>query len=461
MIKTSLLRAALVALALGTSACGSTIPPYTVNVKPRLDNIRPPRSIAFVRDDVPLGGLRSAIDGAVGETVAGKKKTSLLGRDLEIDWRLARKPVVLRAEPGGLAMEIILAGKVAAHGDGVKCHADDVTVTFRTEARPGLKPNGDIGFAHFDWKPKTHANLRCDGIPIPADTVIDAVTQPLLHALATGVGKIELPTGSFVKKALDQIRPARPLKLGGKNEDVCLDLAPDALVLSPVGGSGETMKLKVGVEVAPRIVLGACPPSGAAAKQPSVVAKNVPLKDHFEIQVAVAVPYTELTTLVTPSLKGKRFGNSDHGVEVDAIEIGDASGRTLVHLTVHGSLDGDIYLWGTPTIVEEKGRFHLRIPDLQVAVESRSILERIGLAVWKAVGGGLEGILKEKLTMDVTDKLAQARAGLTGRRVLTEGPPKPVLTTNLESIRAGEATSKPGVMILMPVLVGTADFAVE
>ena len=87
--------------------------------------------------------------------------------------------------------------------------------------------------------------------------------------------------------------------------------------------------------------------------------------------------------------------------------------------------------------------------------------QRIGLALWEAVGGGLEGVLKKSLSMDVTDKLADARKGMSGRHVLAAGPPTPVLTTSLDKIRAGEASSKPGVMILMPVLIGTAEFAVE
>lgn len=217
------------------------------------------------------------------------------------------------------------------------------------------------------------------------------------------------------------------------------------------------MTLKLGVEVAPRVVLGKCPPSGAAAKQPSVLAKNIPLADHFEVQTAVAIPYTELTQLLKPHLVGKRFGNADHGVVVDKVEAGDTNGRTLVHLVVHGSLDGDIYLWGTPTLVEEKGRFILKMPDLQVAAESKSILQNIGLALWNAVGGGLQGVLSEKLRMDVTDKLTEARKAMTTRHELPPGAPKAVLSTTLSRIDAKAATSKPGVMILWPTLVGSAE----
>jgi hypothetical protein len=132
-----------------------------------------------------------------------------------------------------------------------------------------------------------------------------------------------------------------------------------------------------------------------------------------------------------------------------------------VHLVVHGALDGDLYLWGTPAVLQEGGRYVVRIPDLQTAVESRSLLERIGLAVWQAVGGGLEGVLKDKLHLDVTDKINDAKGAMSGRKVLAAGPPTPVLTTSLEGIKVGDATSRPGVMILWPVLTGSADFAVE
>jgi hypothetical protein len=442
------------------AGCGPSIPPYTVNVPPRLDDIRPPRSIVFVRDELPLGGLQRAIDRAVGDETAGKKRAHTLGRDVDITWRLRRKPIVLRGEPRGLAFEITLAGEIGAHGGPVRCHADDARITLRAEARPELRPNGDLGLEHFDWKPKTHADLRCEGIPMPVDKVVNVVVEPLARALSIGLSKIELPTAALVRKALDAMRPPRRFALG-KDEDGCLDLAPDALVLSPMRGGGSALPLKLGVEVAPRLVVGKCPPSGAAAKQPRVLAKNVPLADHFTLQTAVAIPYAELTRIVKPGLVGKRFGSASQGVVVDDVEIGDTRGRTLVHLGVHGALDGDLYLWGTPTVLEDKGRYVLRIPDLEVAAESRSLLQRIGLALWEAVGGGLKGALKDKLHMDVTDKIKGAQKAMTGRKVLANGPPSVVLTTSLDKIRVGAAASRPGVMILMPVLAGSAEFAVE
>lgn len=442
------------------TACGPAVPPYTVNVPPRLDDIRPPRSIVFVRDDLPLTGLQKAIDGALGDTLASTKKAHIFGRDVEIAWRFDRKPVVFRAERAGLVLEVPLVGNIGVHADSVRCRDEDAAIVLRAEAQPALKPNGNIGFDHFDWKPKVRAELKCAGLPLPVDKAVSFVVDPIARALSLGLSKIELPTGPLVEKALDELRAPRKMPFA-KRQEACLDLAPDALVLSPVTGGGSAMPLKLGVEVAPRVVVGKCPPSGAAAKQPKVVAKNVPLGDHFELQTAFAIPYLELTKMVRPSLVGKRFGDADHGVVVDTVEIGDTQGRTLVHLTVHGALDGDLYLWGTPTMVEEKGRVIMRIPDLKVAAESRSILQNIGLALWSAVGGGLEGALKDKLHMDMTAEIEDAKKAMTGSHALLPGAQKPALVTNLTRIHAKDATSKPGVMVLWPVLAGTAELAVQ
>jgi hypothetical protein len=177
--------------------------------------------------------------------------------------------------------------------------------------------------------------------------------------------------------------------------------------------------------------------------------------------VAVAVAYDELAAKAAPALKGKRFGDADHGVVVDAIELGDASGRLLAKLTVHGALDGDLYLWGTPVIVQEKGRYLLRVPDLQVAVETKSILQKIALGLWNAVGDGLAGVLKEKLVLDVTDKLGQARTAMSGRKELSVGPVTTVLTTKLDKIKPGDVTSRAGALVVQPVLIGNAEVAFE
>jgi hypothetical protein len=459
--------AAVALLALSTAVgCHSAIPPYSVNVPPRLDDVRPPRSVVFVHDELPLAGLNDAIGRAVPPEVSGTRRANVANvADVDVAYHLTRRPIALGGGPGGPEIEVALAGNVSAQSLFVHCQANDVTVSFHAGARPALRPSGDVGFERLDWRPSVHGNLRCDGLAVPLDSVIDAVVRTLADALAKAARSVDLPTAPFVRQALDELRAPRtfPLDANDPKSIVCLDLAPDAIVLAPLAAQGGAVALKLGAEVAPRVVLGPCPASGAPTGDPSpAIAKNVALPDHFAVAIDVAVPYADLAPLVAPAVVGHRFGDEDHGVTVDAIELADSNGRALAHLTAHGTVDGDVYLWGTPTVVQENGRFFVTVPDVQVAVESRSVLERMGLSAWQAAGGDLTSAVRDHLKLDVTDRIAQARAALTGRRELPkQGAITPVLSTTIDRIEPGAVTSKPGVLVLQPVLVGGADLALR
>jgi hypothetical protein len=447
-------------LAAVLGACEPAVPVHTIDVPPRLADERPPRSVAFVRDDVPLGGLRDAIERAIPPLVEGAKALSLPGlRDAEVTYRLERRPVVLHAEPSGLSLEVALVGPVSFRAGDVRCQAPSGGLSFLVATRPALRPGGELSLDHLDWKPVVHGTLLCGVIPVPLGAALGLALEPLARALVQGVQKIEIPLGPAIRAGLAALRTPQTIALGGKGGEACLDLDPGAAVLAPVGGAGEAMTLKLGVDVAPRVTLGACPANADTGSSPGdrVLVRTVPLQDHFEIAVAVAVPYTNLEARATPAVVGHRFGEGDRSVTIDAVDLGDAQGRALARVRVHGALNGDIYLWGTPEVIEQAGRFTLKVPDLQVAVESRSVLEKIGLWLWQLAGGGLEGLLREKLSLDVTDRIQEARAALSGRHEL--GPGAPVLTTALDKIRPGTVTSRAGALVLYPTLVGRADLS--
>lgn len=448
------------ALLASTAACQPAVPPHTVDVPPRLADVRPPRSVAFVRWDVPLGGLRASIQGAIPEELSGSRKTRLLGiRELEVSWHLRRRPVSLRAERQGLVLEVALLGEIDVHGDGIKCAAADAGVVFHVDTSPTLRPGGELAFDHLRWQPRVQGNLVCGEIPVPLAPLLDKAVEPLAGALARGVEQLRIPLGPGLAAGLDAIRKPRPIRLGDKDAEACLDLDPSRFVLAPVGGAGGEMTLKLGVDVAPRVTLGKCSDEVGPAHAGALVAV-VPLDDRFEVSAAVAVPHAELAARAARELVGKRFGEGGDAITLDGLSLGDASGRVLVEVPIHGKLNGTLYLWGTPTVTEQGGRFLLHVPDLQVALESRSLLQELLLVAWQLKDGGLPAMMRSKLTLDVTDRLAAARAALSGRHEL--GPPtNAVLTTELSRIAPGVATSIPGALVLSPVLGGRAELTLE
>ena len=440
--------------------CQSAIPPYTVNVPPRLVDLRPPRSVAIVHGDVPLDGARAAIERAIPHDVTGSKKMNLLViQNVDISWHLVRHPVVLKAEKDGLGLEIALLGEVGAQGDGIRCHAGDAGVVFSVEAAPTLTSGGDVALDHLKWKPDLRGKLDCGPVNVPLGDILNAIVEPLAGALAKGVEQIHVPMGGQLESALGALKTPQSLKLGD-GTDACMDLDPAQFVLSPVGGAGSEMNLKAGVDVAPRVVLGACVAGAAATPHPGPLVRVQPLKDQFDVAVDLAVPYTDLQTLAAPQLVGHHFGDSDHTVTVESFEAGDASGHVLARMAIRGALTGMLYMWGTPAITQEGDRWILTVPDLHTAVESQSFATQLALVVLEFKDGGLENLLKSKLRLDVTDKINNARTALSQSRTVSAGPPQVTMSTKAVKILPGQVGSREGALVAQPIVSGQAEVSV-
>ena len=258
-----------------------------------------------MRGDVPLDGVRGAIERAIPVNVTGSRKMNVLAlHDVDVSWRLARHPVVLRAERDGLVLEIAILGEVGLQGEGVRCHANDAGVVFRVATSPTLRPGGELALDHLQWKPELRGTLQCGLFPVPVGALGDAIVEPLAGALAKGVEQIRIPMGPALEAALAALRTPRTLKLGEKEGEACLDLDPTQFVLSPVGGAVGEMTLKIGVDVAPRVTLDRCPATSASGSTHEAALVRVqPLRDEFDVALAVAVPYAEIEALVAPQLE--------------------------------------------------------------------------------------------------------------------------------------------------------------
>jgi hypothetical protein len=443
------------------------VPPFTIDASPRVVDVRPPRSVAFARDDLSIAGLRSAVEGALPAEVAGKTKMKLLGlREVTVSWHLTRRTVALRAEASGLVLEASLLGSLTVEGEGVHCRAQDAGMTFALATQPALRGDADLALDHLVIKPVPRGTLVCGDVPIPLGPLLERATTPLAGALVKGVSQIRLPLGPVVRAGLDAPGKPRALTLGREGKgalgarEACLDLDPAALVIAPVGGAGELLTLKVGFDVAPRVTLGACPAAASVTRAARPMVEVRRLDDRFEIAVAVAVSHADLRARAAPALVGKRFGEGDRTVVIEDLDLGDASGYALARVRVSGALNGTLYLWGAPTVAKEGERWMLRVPDLHASLATRSLLERVGLALWKLQDGGLEPMLRAALALDITDRLAEARAALSGIHELTREPLLVTLTTTVTSLRPGEVASRPGLLLVNPILAGHAELSV-
>jgi hypothetical protein len=243
---------------------------------------------------------------------------------------------------------------------------------------------------------------------------------------------------------------------------------PSALVLAPpsaVEGNAKLISVRIGLDVEPRVNLGDCPKEQSPPPK-SLTVRQEALGEEFAVQVAVAVPTQDLTNQLGPQLVGKKLGSAAQSLLVQGVEVGDASGRVLLRLDVAGIYTGALYLWGTPQLRSEGGRQILHVPDLQVAAESSSRLERLKVGLYELIEGNLADKVRPHLQLDVTDKLGQVQKALSGTLKVQGGSWQNVaqqvgvsqvaLQTDLVQVLPLAVESRPGVVVAYVLLRGRA-----
>ena len=232
--------------------------------------------------------------------------------------------------------------------------------------------------------------------------------------------------------------------------------------------AAHTVSVRLGLDVEPRLNLGDCPSGGSPPLQ-SLTVRQEALGEEFGVQVAVAVPATDLTQLLRPQLVGKRLGSSAQSLLVQGVEVGDASGRVLLRLDVAGIYTGSLFLWGTPQLQTEGGRQILHVPDLQVATESTSRLQDLKVSLYELIEGNLADKVRPHLRLDVTERLTAVQQSLSGTLRLQGGAWQSVapvaqavgvsqvaLQTELSQVLPLAVEAKPGVVVVYVLLRGRA-----
>ena len=443
-----------------TVACQPTIPHYTVHVPPRLSlQSRPERSVVLFRGDLPLDDLGRAIEKSIPPRVNGRGQVNvpILG-EVEAKWDLERQPVSVQAQDGRLGIEVALLGKISVAARGYTCRSERAGLALHGSAKPAIHSSGELALDGFQLEPRPSGDLNCNGFLLPSGAIMEAILSLVAKGLGLVVERVHVPLGPFIRQGLEELSKPHPVTLPPNQQKGCIDLDAGALVLAPLDGEANRMKVKVGLDVAPVITLGDCLFVPSSFERKNVFVRTVPLEDSFRLEVSIAVPYREIEERVVPLAVGRDIGNSENAVRIDTLELGDASGHVLVRVGVSGALSGIVYLWGTPTITEKNGRFFLTVPDLRASVETQSALQRFKLGVWALHDGGLSKYLRDKISFDVTDRINEIRNAINqlGKRELVSAGPKLKLNFALERIIAGSVTSSEGTLLLRPVLIGSA-----
>jgi Domain of unknown function (DUF4403) len=222
------------------------------------------------------------------------------------------------------------------------------------------------------------------------------------------------------------------------NSQICLYPEPTEVRFGRLEGTLQRAVLQSSARVFPIAILEQrC---RAPRVGPDRISTEQPAREpHFQLETQVPIPYDHVARAIEESLfrtpipleKGLL---GEKTAVVDRIKAEHAAGKVLITLQTNGDLQGPLYYWGTPRL---EGRY-LTIPDLQMDLETRKVLEERKSGLSKKLDGALREKLIRAARIDLSDDVTATKRALSGPHKgdaflldleLTQGKPERVYAT--------------------------------
>ena len=265
-----------------------------------------------------------------------------------------------------------------------------------------------------DWKVNAEvyymglSDLLSDKIGIgpltikPRD-IVEGITNPLQRTLSELLSKKlndQFPLKSQVAKVWTTSQ--KPI-LVDKNYSAWLKITPEELLLYPLYAQNNLVKLSVGLKSIAEVNVGPEPPLRAPVPLPNL--KLASGADRvFRVALNTDLYYKDLLAIAAPLLLNKELGSDGKSVIIKEMELYGNGDHLVVRVAVAGSLDGIFYLTCRPLFNSKTNVFS--VEDVEFDMETKSLLLRS--ADW-FLHGVIRSKIQEKLNMDLTQKLTQAR----------------------------------------------------
>ncbi len=424
----SLLWSLITMIAAGaTSGCGTARTfalypsrPPNAAAPPAVD---PPPSRIVLHATVARAALEHALDDAVPKTGAGT--FPLLGSERSYTWQ--REPFVIQFRNGRLLIDTRAKATVQLLGTSQELNLE----------------------LHIDTEPVVNASyqarLQSPEVRVTSPDTRLRVAQSLAGALDkirdTILGTLRDFTYDL-KPLLDETyqRVSRPIDLPLGDAHGCAQLSVLGVEAGPTV-LADGIEKDLALVIAPSITLP-CAATGPPPPIPPLAnVANVP-SGPFTVEVPVAARYAELERAMGLAFTdGKLFFSKEFpSLYLEKPGIYASRDQLVVKLHIGGrvkkgaidtTLDGDLYMVGHPTVVDNE----IRVPDLEPTIDTRSFLLRLAASL---NGDDIRDQAREALHLDIGDRLRQVRDKLSTE--LSFGnttPPPPTATTAMGCVRAG------------------------
>jgi len=387
----------LCALLLGCTRFGPVYPPRPPERPSPLVPESVPSRISL-HASVTAAGLRQALDAAVPAT--GDGSVSLLAGDRAYHWR--REPLDVSFAGG----RVIARTRVAVTIEMPITNLE-TAFTVASSAEPVI--NTSYAFKLQGTEVKVESDDRRLKVLDQVAGVFERVGGEIDAKLKT----FSYDLKPLLEEAYDRVRAPLPFSVGD---------ATGCAELRVLGVEAAPLILADGVEkdfaliVAPSVTIPCAPAAEPEPLPPLENVASVPTGP-FTVTVPLVASYGELTRgLGAAFTDGKLFFSKEHPyLYLEKPEIYESDGSLVLHLHIggpvhelgiHALIDGELYLTGHPTIVDNE----IALPDLEPTIETSNFLLSL-----KALTGAdrIKTEARRALRVDLTERLAAVRQKLS------------------------------------------------
>ena len=445
-------------------ACSHTLPQYTANLVPPPQYTAPtpgaievpvsqlPDSTLPVTLIIDLTSLERTLQTTMPERFSEAKHP--LGNDYRWDFVREGEPQV-SIQDGWVTIHATYRGDIEAKEALRRCRLDPVYPVLDTTGQLELGQEGNVFVLSLknpqmtiELKPESESKCNMFNSPVK-----DQLAELLNRGKLVQTIKRAVDEGGFqipLQQVWTRLQAPVAVNVATFNTQACIYGKPAEMAIGTLKGTVQRTTIPIVAKETPTATFeNSCgKPSDSAMK----VTSGATLLDGqpYKVLASVTVPYSVVNQGLQEKLfhQPMRVGADD--MVIEQATASDSSGKVLITIRTAGDLNGTIYYWGTPSL-EGEGSM-LTIPDLQMASESKTMLDNIKVGYWQLVDESLRPALQRATRVDLTDRIAKMKAAITGTH--TSGDVTTAMT--MAHQQPQRAYSTPGALVADILFEGTA-----
>jgi len=381
--------------------CGAAMPVYPPRPsetpgKPVAD---PTPSRVVLHATITGAALKNSLDQAIPRS--GQGTFPMLGSDRTYTWR--RGDLSVRFHQGRIAIDV----HVDANAD-MPVGSLDVPLDVSIYAEPIVSSEYQAKLQSIDVTVQSE-----DRVIKAADAAADILPK-IKSAIRTKLVDFSQDLLPTMAEAHQRLRQPMELPLGGDAEG-CAALDVVGVEAGPTV-LADGFEKDLALVVLPSVTIPCTPPDMSKPLPRLANVSNLPTGP-FTVVVPIAARHDELAKAMTMMFTdGKLFFSKEHPkIYLEKPELYSNGEKIVLKMHIGGpvekygisaSLDGDLYLTGTPTVVDNE----LSIPDLEPTIETSSFL--LGLKAAKD-GDEIKRQARAALRLDISERLKTVKDKLS------------------------------------------------